>query len=367
MMEDIEPQRQHGQLREEAADWFAIMRNPDTPPEVRDEFEKWLARGALHRAAYSRIAETYSIGKRLKDPPDDIASDSIAGHGRDEIQSPRSTSRTGKRALMLIGTIAAIALISHWAMSSPRIEDQSSTGIAQTAAQGETFTKLTTAAGEVRSFNLADGSVITLDTDSLVLVRYDNAVRMLELLRGRARFSVAHEGRSFVVKAGSGTVLARGTVFDVSLLADNRVIVRLLRGSVDVSSAAVGTGRPESTLRLSPGEQVVLQAEFPAAATKVQPSKSDDANWPEGFREFSEIRLQDLFTEANRYARIPLVAATPDIADLKVSGRLRIVDSARLARNLGDLLGLAVLTEPNAITLLRRCPVPSKENCRPSS
>lgn len=51
MMDDTQPPRRHGQLREEAADWFAIMRNPEEADVRRKEFEAWLARGALHRVA----------------------------------------------------------------------------------------------------------------------------------------------------------------------------------------------------------------------------------------------------------------------------------------------------------------------------
>lgn len=54
-----------GRLRDEAAEWFAVMRGPDA--EVRRaEFEAWLERQAIHREAYNRIAETFSLGKALK-------------------------------------------------------------------------------------------------------------------------------------------------------------------------------------------------------------------------------------------------------------------------------------------------------------
>ena len=52
-------------LREEAAAWFARMRGEDAA-EHRAGFEDWLARGALHRAAYNRIGEVFAAGKALK-------------------------------------------------------------------------------------------------------------------------------------------------------------------------------------------------------------------------------------------------------------------------------------------------------------
>ena len=54
------------QLLQEAAAWFARMRGPDAEAS-RDEFEAWLARGALHRRAYNRAAEIFAMGKVLGD------------------------------------------------------------------------------------------------------------------------------------------------------------------------------------------------------------------------------------------------------------------------------------------------------------
>lgn len=55
-------------LREEAARWFTAMRGPEAEA-CRVDFEAWLARDVSHRAAYNRIAETFSLGKRLKPVP----------------------------------------------------------------------------------------------------------------------------------------------------------------------------------------------------------------------------------------------------------------------------------------------------------
>ena len=51
-------------VRECAAMWFARMRRPDAAA-FEKEFEAWLAISAEHRAAYNRMAETFSLGKNL--------------------------------------------------------------------------------------------------------------------------------------------------------------------------------------------------------------------------------------------------------------------------------------------------------------
>lgn len=368
MMEDTDPPRRHGQLREEAADWFAIMRNPEEAQIRRKEFEAWLARGALHRAAYNRIAEAYSIGKRLKHKPEDDLH--VSNEDASDVIGQRlPRPKLKKHAMLIVVMLSAVALVAHWAAGSPRQEFKNPPLAIDRApaALEQSGQKLATAIGEIRSFRLEDGSVVTLDTNSLVLADFDHQRRSLRLLRGRARFTVAHEKRPFMVHAGRGTVTARGTIFDVNLLMDNRIVVRLLRGAVDVTPQPSRSAHTQRSVRLAPGQEVELSNDPTRIAPEVVKTDPNDREWPEGLKEYRNIRLGDLFAEANRYADIPLVSETPDIDEVRVSGNFRITDASRLARNLGDVLGLAVISGAGSISLARRCPDPPKGNCRPPS
>src|SRR5205823_4691644 len=78
---------------------------------------------------------------------------------------------------------------------------------------------LRTAAGERRVVTLSDGSQVQLDSLSELQVRYSGQTRALELIKGQARFDVAHEtGRPFEVNAASRKVVALGTAFNIDLL-----------------------------------------------------------------------------------------------------------------------------------------------------
>ncbi|MEJ1962448.1 MAG: FecR domain-containing protein [Gammaproteobacteria bacterium] len=66
--------------------------------------------------------------------------------------------------------------------------------------------------GEQRTLTLADGTRIYLNTDTRVVVRYDEHVRRVELKSGEALFEVAHRpDQPFVVVAGDRTITALGT------------------------------------------------------------------------------------------------------------------------------------------------------------
>ncbi|AJA11694.1 hypothetical protein SKP52_24260 (plasmid) [Sphingopyxis fribergensis] len=357
MNEDNDTPKRPGNLRDEAAEWFAIMRGPDADAR-REEFEAWLARGALHRTAYNKIAETFSIGKGLKeDAPDDA--DSAAPSPTS--QKPGKLKMAGL-ALGLVGAAAALYL----GVVSPGKLKKDGPEIANSSTTGGTSSQLQSKLGEIREVQLPDGSHVTLDTDSLVLTKFDRDLRDVRLVRGRARFNVEKDNRPFVVAAGNGTITALGTSFDVGLARDERVTVQLFEGSVDVRVRR-DLSAAETPVRLAPGQQLIFRAEKAAAPIQVTNAPVTDRRWPEGVREYDGVRLGDVLGEANRYATGPILVAAADVSDRKVSGTYRIRDVERLAENLADMLRLALIRGNNQLLLVKTCPSPRKENCTPPS
>ena len=84
-----------------------------------------------------------------------------------------------------------------------------------------------TAIGGLQDVPLPDGSVITLSSDSRILVTLSRSERHIDLQQGEAFFKVAKDpSRPFVVSAGDRRAIAVGTRYDVRRdAADLRVIV----------------------------------------------------------------------------------------------------------------------------------------------
>ncbi|WDF74224.1 FecR family protein [Novosphingobium sp. KACC 22771] len=362
MMEHAETPRPHSQLRDEAADWFTLMRGPEADSR-RQEFEAWLAQDATHRRAYNRIAETFSLGKFLSE-----------GRHTEQADLPKSEIKdlrgmrfafTGAGLVSLI-TLAAMGAF-YWKAGFHADQRLLSPQIAAAPHQGIQSLKLATALGEIRSFKLADGSTVTLDTGSLLLVSLGSQQRDLELIRGHARFEVAHEARPFVVSAGSGTVTARGTIFDVAVADGSRIEVRLLRGAVDVNMPGATGQSAHAPIRLSPGQHIAFREDGKLQWTQASNAENSDAQWPDGLRDYENVRLGDLIADANRYATLPLVAASDEVSEIRISGTFRVTDTGHLAQNLAGLLGLTLTSSPRALSLARPCQ-PGRQNiCQPPS
>ena len=327
------------ELREQAASWFVRMRGPDSEA-LRPEFQQWLASTPARRGAYNRIAARFSEAKLLRAS----ASHQIV---RTHPEGIGSASRMRRLVYALAAVLGlSMALITVY----PRLTtDHSRPALQRLPGQQVAF--LATRYGEIRSVRLADGSVLSLDTDSLLTVRFSADRRELHLERGRARFDVAHEGRPFIVSAGGATVTARGTLFDVTIDTQRHVRVVLMRGAVDVATEATAS-RDQPVRHLRPGEAIAFAAGArilaPPLPSVIQPS------WPTGMVDFDEAPMREVVAEANRYARTPILLPDRQIQALRVSGRFGVRDADALAVNLGRLFDLAVdRSSPDAIVLHR--------------
>lgn len=337
MTEPDTPPASPDQLFEEAAHWFARMRGPEAEAD-RPAFDAWLARGALHRSSYNRAAEIFSLGKVLM---------------QDEVQSPampaeRPRARTGLFAAL--GVLLAVCGLGLWLAREPLMTRPERLAV---DASGAT-TRIEAAAKRDRTVRLSDGSRLRLAAGSLVEARVGSRERRISLISGTARFEVARDARPFVIAAGGGTIVAKGTVFDVTLSKASRVTVRLISGIVEVAFPEASQNGRYRARRLSPGEAVSFAAQKrPSDGMVDRSSTATGVMEPRAMREFDNVPLAQLIREANRQSDRPIRLATPALARRRISGRFRIDNPARLAAQLAALFDLAVDTGDTAEIVLR--------------
>ena len=192
--------------------------------------------------------------------------------------------------------------------------------------------------GERRVVTLADGSQIQLDSSTDLRVRYSARARELTLLRGQARFDVAHDvERPFSVTAAGEKVVATGTAFNVDLH-KSQLVVTLIEGHVVVLSRRTSALLPIQPFRLTPaapkvpnqgsqpglgveldaGEQLVVSA---GGTSSIAPANIERSTaWQSGRLIFNDEPLSSVVEQVNRYARQPLVLADAATAGLRISG-----------------------------------------------
>jgi transmembrane sensor len=189
--------------------------------------------------------------------------------------------------------------------------------------------------GAIKVMSLSDGSKVTLNTNTVIHVRFSSGTRRIDLERGEAFFEVARNpARPFVVSAAGEYVIAVGTKFSVFRReADTRVVVT--EGKVKVEDfnggAAVG---PATEL---PAGSI---AQVGAAGVLVKQGSIAEAeaytNWRSGYITLNDTELAIAVAEFNRYNRKQLVIGDPSIATLRVGGNLRAANVDAFVRVLEE-------------------------------
>lgn len=311
----------------EAAEWFARLSSRIVSNEALAEFEAW-RRSPENREAYRRMEGVWEGAGRLASDPDlrEI------GHAALKRGSTLPSRRTFAWAAIAAVGVSVVIGGALWQTRTP--------------------TAFSTAVGEQRLLDLPDGSTVRLDTDSAIRVQYDGDRRTIALERGQALFQVAHDqDRPFVVQAGTTSVIATGTIFDVRRR-DGDVHVVLVSGSVDVRAPTVDGAK---VLPLKPGRRVDVTQ---SGMTEVVADPVAATSWTHGRLVFRDAPLIEAVAEINRYLPDKVVLEAAELHDIKVNGVFEIGDRAAFVAAAGDLFGLQAQAQPDGTVKL----TPGREN-----
>ena len=321
-------------LREQAATWFATMRGPNAD-RMQMDFERWRAGDPARRDAYARIQRKFEFTAALRH----------TATGRDrKLPSAPSNTLLPVRAGYALAVAAALLLVIAGSMAFLR-SPFTRTSVAALVAP------VSTQIGQIRRLRLSDGSLLTLDTDSQVEIAFTRSARVVRLVRGRARFDVAHETRRpFVVEANGRTVTAKGTIFDVCSYGTD-FGVSLLRGKIDVAKGRALHPVESAITHLAAGQ--ALRSAGGQASLDIKPVAKGEAGWVSGMLSFDGASLAEVLDQTNRYSSRKIRLGDPSLRALKVTGAFRPIPVSDLAAGLAAALSLHAEQISNGEIVLR--------------
>lgn len=285
---------------QQAAEWFAILRADDAGETDRLRWRQWLEQDERHRAAWQRVeAVNAEFGVM---PP-------AVGH--------RVLAQTGQRRRKAIKTLAWLAAgvtVAGGAGSSRELRGY----VAALNAQYRT------GVGQVERQQLADGSLLWLNTASAADADYNEVLRRVVLRRGEIMVQTAHDARSparpLVVDVPAGRLQALGTRFLVRL-EEQSTVLTVLEGKVMITPSGGGT----PTL-VGAGWRARFDAGRVDAAV---PADESMAAWSRKLLMPDGMRLDEFLTELGRYRRGHLGWA-PEVAGLRLVGVYPLDDTERV-------------------------------------
>lgn len=321
-----DPRKADADLRARAQYWVVRLAAKDIGETELDSLEAWLAADPRHARAFARERALWQDLGAL-----DAPAEPMPVRPAIRFLPPRAATR---RSLLRAAPVALAASIAA-ALFIPSL-------VLNLRADHRT------AAGEVRSVALPDGTTAVLDSDSAISVSFDGDERVIHLLAGRAWFDVRHGNRPFLVEALGGETQDIGTGFEVRR-DGGAVEVGVTEGSVQVRT-------PGS--RHGPTLHAGDRARYTADGLEMQERGPavDIASWRNGELLFEERPVQAVIAEVARYRRAPVWTLGDFSRTPLVSGLFLIERPDEALESIARMRGLRMMTLPGGMVIIRPNP-----------
>ena len=320
-------------IRAQAAVWVTDLHGPERSAALEAGVRRWLAEDPRHAQAFELATEAWqrsgNLPAHLLDQPRPTVT-------LRELVSKRTTrARASRYALAGAAALCLLLAATFYLLRDPIL----STGYA-----------------EQKTVDLTDGTQVTLNANSRVIVDYNDRLRQVTVSQGEVLFNVTkHQSRPFVVIIGSRKVVALGTSFEVRRedAREPSFTVTLIEGRVAIEALRTPVISPfesgEATTLLNPGQRLRFAANTPDAVDS--PAIDKVIAWQHGQLIFEDTSIRDAAAEFNRYGKRRLTIDASVSDTIRVGGVFRIGDPDSFARAMANAYQLRIIENTGDIKL----------------
>lgn len=308
-----EPQALNPAIVEQAIQWLVRLRFNQADEQTQRTFEHWLQQRPEHVLAWQRVE---TLGDEFAGVPAQLARQTLnaTNHGM--------RRRESLKLLGILATVSAAAWLGRDYTPVPAMlaQQRSSTG-------------------EQRRFQLDDGSLIQLNSDSAVDSDFDAQRRLIILRRGEIIVNVGADqhsprARPFWVQSRDGLMRAQSSRFLAREL-DDGTLVAAQEGSVTVFP---GSGQTPASRSVQAGNHLLFTS---SGARMFRDNGLDLWSWGDGVISARNMRLNDFIAELSRY-RPGVLRCAEEVADRRVSGTFQLADNDQVLALIAQSLHLHI-------------------------
>lgn len=332
-------------IQQQAADFVVCAFSGNVTSDDERRLNDWLQADERHKFEYRKMLETW-------DDVDLLGEDIIAELSeRTEPKKPIFNWRIGGA---IAACFAMVAVTSAVLNNNFTANETVQTQVLELA-------QYSTSIGEQKLIDLPDGSAVTLNTDSKLIVDYSDSSRRLILDKGEGFFDVAKDAnRPFTVDVGGQYVSALGTKFSIKREAEN-LTVGVIEGVVavhDTIQLDLGLKTNVKSINenldkldlLTDKKNTILRANEMVMFSKQDwvenpptVQRIDDLySWKDGLLRMDEETMENFIGELQRYIEKDISIEDDTIADMRISGVFRLNDQAGIWIGLEQVLPIKV-------------------------
>jgi len=299
------------EIAQTAVEWQLKLSETEHQDVLKERIDYWCSEHPDHAHAWQRVQQMGGVFQPL-----------LNEGGAELAQSALSQVSTSRRTLMKnLVVLVAVGGLSTWTYQrkpwQPLLADYS------------------TAVGEQKRIQLADGSELSLNSDTLVNVEMSNGIRQIKLLQGEIHIKTATNPvlkQPLVVQTSMGRLQPLGTQFSVRSFAD-KVRLGVYEGQVKVTAQT--SGREQT---IAAGSTIYFDAhKFEAIHKTIE----HEAAWTRGVIVASDMKLNDFLAELERH-RKGVIQHDPSLSGLRISGTYPLNSTGKVLESLPKVLPVQV-------------------------
>jgi len=345
-MSNVHSLKNDDAMFEQASLWIAKMDRSLTPQEC-EEFKTWLAGNDLHQKL---IIEMASMWDKL-DSLENLADLFPVVNKKSAVESDSKAKHWGLTLAASVILAVLVGLLTN-------------NDLIHLFTGEQEYVRYETAVGESSTIYLPDNSKVSLNTNSVLLVRYTDDFRLLDLQRGELHVEVAHDkSRPLSVLAKQKVIQAVGTAFSVQvrdleielIVTDGKVLIGELTQEQSANEETLAI--PVSGLAVSKGEVASLGV-IKRGADRVAPIDSQtikqSLSWRQGNLVFKGETLAQAMSEVSRYTSVKFEIADEELKSMKIAGRFKTGDVKGLIGALNQNFNIKVDRVNKNLVVLRK-------------
>ncbi len=307
-----------------AAEWVLRGLAPDLCDQDLIELTLWLETSEHHAAAYDRALRLWAHIDALAAPSEVRPTADVINLTHHRLA--RSATKTFKPA-------------TYWAWAGGAAAAVAALLIVFVLPQQPAQT-YQTAKGQKQTVTLADGSVLSLNTNTRVSVQLRHDGRRITLEQGELALKVVHDDkRPMVLKTGDMVITDIGTEFNVRREA-GVVDVAVREGEVSINSGDIHLRR---------GDKIV-HTEGDTASTLSHVDPDEAFAWQTAHAIYRNAPLSEVVKDLNRYYDKPFVVDDQS-GKLRLTAILTLDSESAVAERLEDFLPVKARATDRAIYL----------------
>lgn len=338
-------QKSPAEIEDAAVDWVAKVERGLTANE-RAILDQWLEDDTRHLGAFVRAQAAWihaeramALGAMSEAETECPPQESIAIEAAKDVGREDTARRVDRRTLLAGGGALAASIVAAGYLTI----DRSLT--------------IESSIGEVRRLTLAEGTTLTLDTDTRIEVARGSDDRKLKIVHGKLFLDImSGAARPLIVESGGLLMEMTKGAFAVQSLLEGPLITLVADGRLLVSQGG-GLFRQKRSLVLASDQALTLPEGADLTADRVGPMAREQREqflaWRDGMLAFGGEALSSAIRAFDRYGPMRIEISDPDLAAQKITGLFKADDPKGFATAVAASFGALVSQQGNNLRIYR--------------